>query len=117
MWMQQRSARFLLSIDFRRNEAMQKLAPTVAVAAAIAIPSSLFSNAANAHGYRYHHHVWGDGDWEIIRWANGDCKIWHDDNGPPWGADWVVLRDNLPSWNAARGMLGRLQSRGRCAPS
>jgi hypothetical protein len=105
---------------------MQKLALALAVAAAIAIPSSLVSSSARADGYwRHHHHhhywrhhhVWGDGDWEIIRWANGDCKIWHDDDGPPWGADWVVLRDNLPSWDAAWGTLGWLQSHGRCAPS
>jgi hypothetical protein len=104
---------------------MQKLALALAVAAAIAIPSSLVSSSARADGYwRHHHHhhwrhhqVWGDGDYEIIRWANGDCKIWHDDDGPPWGTDWVVLRGNLPSWDAAWGTLGWLQSHGRCAPS
>jgi hypothetical protein len=26
--------------------------------------------------------VWGDRDFEIIRWSYGDCKIWFDDNGP-----------------------------------
>jgi hypothetical protein len=105
---------------------MQKLALALAVAAAVAIPGSLVSSPARADGYGYHHHhhhhwrhhhvhVWGDGDYEIIRWANGDCKIWHDDDGPPWGDGWVVVRENFPTWDAAWWKLGRLQRHGRCA--
>jgi hypothetical protein len=94
---------------------MHKLALALAVAAAIVIPSSWASSSALAHsGYRHHHHVWGDGDWEIIRWSNGDCKIWRDDDGPPWGTDWVVLRDNLPTWDAAWAVLVRMQQRHKC---
>jgi hypothetical protein len=95
---------------------MRKLALTVALAAAVVIPSSWNSRPALAGGYHHHwrHHVWGDGDWEIIRWANGDCKIWHDDNGPPWGADWVVMADNFRSWDAAWNGLLWFKSRGRC---
>jgi len=97
---------------------MRKLALTVALAAAVVIPSSWNSRPALAgggyhHNWR-HHHVWGDGDWEIIRWANGDCKIWHDDNGPPWGTDWVVMADNFRSWDAAWNGLLWFKSRGRC---
>ena len=66
------------------------------------------------HHHWYHHHVWGDGDYEIVRWSNGDCKIWHDDDGPPLGTDWVVLRDNLPTWDAAWAKLGQLQQRHKC---
>src|ERR1700704_5119586 len=98
---------------------MQKLTLAMALAAAVVIPRSLGLSSALAHGgyHRHHHHQWGDGDYEIIRWSNGDCKIWHDDDGPPWGTDWVVLRDNLPSWDAAWATLGWLQERHRCAPS
>ena len=95
---------------------MRKLALTVALAAAVVIPSSWNSRPATAGSYHHHwrHHVWGDGDWEIIRWANGDCKIWHDDNGPAWGADWVVMADNFRSWDAAWSGLLWFKSRGRC---
>jgi hypothetical protein len=92
---------------------MHKLALAVALAAAIVIPSSWVSSSALAHG-GYHHHHWGDGDWEIIRWSNGDCKIWHDDDGPPVGTDWVVLWDNLRTWDAAWAKLGQLQQRRKC---
>jgi hypothetical protein len=98
---------------------MHKLTLAVALAAAIVIPSSWYSSSALAdggyhHHWRHHHHVWGDGDYEIIRWSNGDCKIWHDDDGPPWGTDWVVLADNFPTWDVAWSALGWLQQRHRC---
>jgi hypothetical protein len=93
---------------------MYKLVLAVALAAAVVIPSSWISDPAQA-GHRWRHpHVWGDGDWEIIRWANGDCKIWHDDNGPPWGTDWVVLAENFRTWDAAWGGLQWFRARGRC---
>jgi hypothetical protein len=104
---------------------MQKLAIAMALAAAVAIPSALSSSPAQADGgyHRHHHywhhwrhpHVWGDGDYEIIRWANGDCKIWHDDNGPPWGTDWVVLAEDFPTWDAAwAGLVWLQQHRRAC---
>ena len=96
---------------------MRKLALTVALAAAVVIPSSWNSRPAMAGGYHHHwrHHVWGDGDWEIIRWANGDCKIWHDDNGPPWGTDWVVLADGLRTYEEGWRKLVWLQSKRMCS--
>ena len=95
---------------------MHKLALALALGVAVVIPSSWVSTSALAgHHYQWrHHHVWGDGDWEIIRWANGDCKIWHDDDGPPWGTDWVVLAENYPTWDAAWGGLLWFKSRGMC---
>jgi hypothetical protein len=97
---------------------MQKLALAAALAAAVAIPTALTSGAAQAGGgYRHHWRpvVWGDGDYTIVRWANGDCKIWHDDNGPPWGTDWVVLADGYRTWDAAWAGLGYMRQYGRCA--
>ena len=89
---------------------MQKLALVMAVAAAIVIPSSLSSSSAQAG----HQLRWGDRDYEIIRWSYGDCKIWFDDNGPPWGDGWKVLKDRLPTWDAAWAKLLRLKARGKC---
>ena len=95
---------------------MHKLALALALGVAVVIPSSWVSTSALAgHHYKWrHHHVWGDGDWEIIRWANGDCKIWHDDDGPPWGTDWVVLAEDYPTWDAAWSGLLWFKSRGMC---
>ena len=96
---------------------MRKLALALVLGAAVIIPGSWSSQPALAGGYHHHwrhQHVWGDGDWEIIRWANGDCKIWHDDNGPPWGTDWVVLAEDFPSWDAAWNGLLWFKARGRC---
>jgi hypothetical protein len=91
---------------------MQKLALVSAVAAAIVVPMALSSTSAQ--GARL---VWGDRDFEIIRWSYGDCKIWFDDNGPPSGVGWTVLADRLPTWDAAWARLRWLQARGKCAPS
>jgi hypothetical protein len=104
---------FLPSIDFRRRKAMQKLALVTALAAAIVVPIVLSASSAQAAGRL----VWGDRDFEIIRWSYGDCKIWFDDNGPPWGDGWRVLADRLPTWDAALARLRWLQARGMCAPS
>jgi hypothetical protein len=94
---------------------MHKLALAMAVAAAIVIPGSWYASSAHAHGgYHHHHHAWGDGDYEVIRWSNGDCKIWHDDDGPPLGTDWTVLHDNLPTWDAAWAVLVWMQQHHRC---
>ena len=49
-----------------------------------------------------------------VRWSYGDCKIWHDDNGPPWGTDWVVLADGLRTYDGAWRALVRLQGRRMC---
>jgi hypothetical protein len=97
---------------------MHKLAFAVALAAAIFIPGSWSSSSAIAHaGSHRHPHppVWGDGDWTIVRWSYGDCKVWRDDNGPPIGTDWVVLADGFPTWDAAWGGLVKLQGLKKCA--
>jgi hypothetical protein len=100
---------------------MHKLALALAVAAAIVIPGSWSVSTARAdggyhhhHHWRHHHHVWGDGDYEVVRWSNGDCKIWHDDDGAPWGTDWTVLHDDLPTWDAAWGVLVWMQQHHKC---
>ena len=30
-------------------------------------------------------------EWVVVRWANGDCKIWHNDSNPPSGHGWNVI--------------------------
>lgn len=64
--------------------------------------------------YRHHVHVWGTGWWDVIRWANGDCKIWHNDSGPPFGDGWVLVWDDVPTIDDAWVRLHRLQDRGVC---
>lgn len=52
--------------------------------------------------------------WQIIRWANGDCKIWGDDNvgAKPWGTGWAQLtKKPLPTWNAGWAALGAFQKK------
>jgi hypothetical protein len=108
---------------------MHKLALATALTAAIVIPSSWYSRPAQAdagyhrhrhhhHHWRHHHHRWGDRDWEIIRWSYGDCKIWFDDNGPPWGIegkDWVLVAGGFRTWDDAWRELGHLQRHRKCA--
>ena len=107
---------------------MLKLAMTASAAVALLLCTGVSSDPAKADGWRHHHrhhhhhhwrhHRWGDNDWEIIRWSYGDCKIWHDDNGPPWGTwgvDYVVLAEGLPTWDAAWARLLWLKGRGKCA--
>ncbi len=96
---------------------MNKLALATALAAAILIPGSWYSSPAQAHrgAHPHPHPVWGDGDWEIVRWSYGDCKIWHDDNGPPAGTDWVVAAGGFKTWDAAWAALGKLQAMKKCA--
>jgi hypothetical protein len=102
---------------------MQKLALATALAAAIFIPGSLYSGSAVADGgYHHHHHHhhshhhvrWGNNDFDIVRWSNGDCKIWHDDDGAPAGTDWVVLAEDLPTYDAAWRALVHLQGHHKC---
>ena len=96
---------------------MHKLFFATALAAAIIVPDALYSAAAAADGFRRHHR-WGDRDYEIVRWSYGDCKIWYDDGGPPWGRppkDWVVLADGLRTYDAAWRALVRLRGLRKCS--
>jgi len=99
---------------------MHKLALAAVLAAAALIAGPSLVSSAYADGYRHHrqhwryYHRWGNNDYDIVRWANGDCKIWHDNNGPPVGSDWVVMAEDFPTWAAALDELRWLQSRGRC---
>jgi hypothetical protein len=96
---------------------MHKLAFAAALAAAILIPGSWYSSPAQAHrgAHPHPHPVWGDNDWEIIRWSYGDCKIWRDDNGPPVGTDWMVVAGGFKTWDIAWAALGKLQAMKKCA--
>jgi hypothetical protein len=59
-------------------------------------------------------HVWGNGLWDIVRWSNGDCKVWHDDDGPPWDGGWTLVRYNILTLDGALARLHVLQDRGIC---
>jgi hypothetical protein len=52
--------------------------------------------------------------WQIVRWADGDCKIWSDDNvgAKPWGTGWAQLtKKPLPTWNGGWTALGVFQKK------
>ena len=85
---------------------MHKLIAALALATAVVAPGAADSRQL---------HRWGDFDWQIIRWAYGDCKIWFDSDGPPLGGGWVVLADNIPTYQAAWGALLHFKRLGACA--
>ncbi len=55
-------------------------------------------------------------DWLVIRWANGDCKIWNDDGREimPWGTGWKVLADEMETYGEAWATLEALYRQRRC---
>jgi hypothetical protein len=55
-------------------------------------------------------------DFTLIRWASGDCKIWHDDidNRRPLGSDWLVLASGLPTYDYAWQVLREETALGNC---
>ena len=30
-------------------------------------------------------------EWVVVRWAHGDCKIWHNDTNAPIGGGWKAV--------------------------
>jgi len=53
-------------------------------------------------------------DYNLVRWAWGDCKIWVNAGNMPWGDDWVVLAWNIPTYDLAWDVLRAEASRGNC---
>ena len=56
-------------------------------------------------------------DYNLVRWASGDCKIWVNDGNPPWGDGWIVLVWNIPTYDLAWGVLREEAARGTPAGS
>src|SRR5437870_5176661 len=98
---------------------MRKLGILLAAAAAILLPAALLPNTAVAdghhhrhhhrHHHHHHHHHWGSGHWDIVRWADGDCKIWHDDGVAPWGSGWKLVGYGNETYAEAWAELVELQ--------
>jgi hypothetical protein len=89
---------------------MRKLV-LAAILAAASLSSGIWVTQAAAYDWRFH--PWGTGHFDIIRWSNGDCKIWFDDAAPPVG-DWVGLWRLIPTYDRALYRLGQLQALNRC---
>jgi hypothetical protein len=53
-------------------------------------------------------------EWVVVRWVNGDCKIWHNDINAPVGYGWrsVAFARTYP---AAWWKMNRLYAMRRCA--
>ncbi len=48
--------------------------------------------------------------WVVIRWAYGDCKIWHNDVNAPFGPGWtsVAFANSYPeAWAKMQALYGR----------
>ena len=56
-------------------------------------------------------------DFSIIRWDNGDCRIWSNfqPSPPPWGTGWTIVAPNIPTYAAARATLNDLAKKKTCA--
>jgi hypothetical protein len=55
--------------------------------------------------------------YHIIQWSYGDCKIWDTSFGPqtmPDGTGWTVLAHDIPTYEAAYGVLQGFYSKGVC---
>jgi opacity protein-like surface antigen len=35
--------------------------------------------------------AWIQPQWIVVRWVNGDCKIWHNDTNAPAGYGWTPV--------------------------
>jgi hypothetical protein len=53
-------------------------------------------------------------EWVVVRWANGDCKIWHNDINAPAGYGWKPVAF-AQSYGVAWQKLNRLRAIRRCA--
>jgi hypothetical protein len=51
-------------------------------------------------------------EWVVVRWASGDCKIWHNDANLPAGYGWNALAFANTSDNAFLKMTRLYRSRG-----
>ena len=48
-------------------------------------------------------------EWVVVRWAYGDCKIWHNDVNGPAGSGWqaVAFAGSYPeAWAKLQGLYG-----------
>jgi hypothetical protein len=52
-------------------------------------------------------------EWAVVRWASGDCKIWHNDTNLPAGYGWNALAF-ANTYDKAFLKMTRLYSRGGC---
>jgi hypothetical protein len=43
----------------------------------------------------------------VVRWANADCKIWHNDTNAPAGYGWQTVAF-AGTWGGAYWKMGRL---------
>lgn len=51
--------------------------------------------------------AWVRPEWVVVRWANADCKIWHNDTNAPAGYGWQPVAF-ASTWGEAHWKMGRL---------
>jgi hypothetical protein len=57
--------------------------------------------------------AWVRPEWIVVRWASGDCKIWHNDTNAPEGYGWSLVAFAHTSDEAYWKMM-RLYGMGVC---
>ena len=68
----------------------------------LALGATLFALAAAPSA-----NAWVRPEWVVVRWANADCKIWHNDTNAPAGYGWQPVAF-ASTWGEAHWKMGRL---------
>jgi hypothetical protein len=68
----------------------------------LALSAMLFALAAAPSA-----NAWVRPEWVVVRWANADCKIWHNDINAPVGYGWRPVAF-AKSWGEAHWKMARL---------
>ena len=74
----------------------------------LALVATLFALAAAPSA-----NAWVRPEWIVVRWANGDCKIWHNDTNAPEGYGWSPVAFAYTS-DEAYWKMTRLYGMGVC---
>jgi hypothetical protein len=53
-------------------------------------------------------------DFAVVQYQNGDCQIWWDSAGDPWGAGWRKIAVALPTWDSAAYALDSARAESVC---
>jgi hypothetical protein len=77
----------------------------------VCLSSARCSSFAKLHSNFHWTKLWDSiisaGEWVVVRWANADCKIWHNDTNAPAGYGWQPVAF-ASTWGEAHWKMGRL---------
>jgi hypothetical protein len=52
-------------------------------------------------------------DFALVRWDDGDCRIWWEASATPWGAGWEKIA-TAPDYSTASAALNQAEQTGTC---